>query len=47
MKAMDITDFTNIYASFMRLKENPETVDVQILKDVADEDVAKGNNEEA
>ena len=36
MKQSDITDFTNLYASFMRIKENPEQIDVQILVDAAE-----------
>lgn len=36
MKQSDITDFANLYASFMRIKGNPEQVDVQILPVVSE-----------
>ena len=36
MKQNDITDFTNLYASFMRIKENPEQIDVQIVEDASE-----------
>lgn len=36
MKMVDVTDFINTYASFMRIKENPEQIDVQILVDAAE-----------
>lgn len=36
MKTVDITDFQNLYASFMRLKENPKEVDVQIVESTKD-----------
>lgn len=46
MKSVDVTDFTNLYASFMRLKQNPESVDVQILEDASEEDSKEDNGED-
>lgn len=34
MKMMNITDFINTYVSFMRLKEDPKQIDVQIINGV-------------
>lgn len=41
---MDITDFVNTYASFMRLKRSTEQLDIQILCDAKEE--TDGNGEE-
>ncbi len=41
MKMVDITDFVNVYASFMRIKENPEQMDIQILSD--SQEASKGD----
>lgn len=44
MKKVDITELTNLYASFMRIKENPGQIDIQILDEASKS--SKGDGED-